>query len=197
MEHKIQHIRAGAISLITLICISYTSNSFAAAGDELKITGDIVNLRAGPSIGADLLIKLIKDRKVTEIQRQKDWIEIETHRKDIKTGWIHQSLLAKATTSSPNTSSPTRFDTFKQRFDDQNQVTKKQNGVIYFSAVKNKGQGQIEVIATEAWINAQREKRGTTMNTIFKLWSKVVPVGSSMSVRVFDERGEQHMVMVR
>jgi SH3-like domain-containing protein len=197
MEHINQRTQAAVICLIIFICISYTDNSLAAKGDKLKVIGDIVNLRAGPSTSADLLIKLLKDRKVIEIQRQDDWIEIETHRKDIKTGWVHQSLLGKVATKSPNTSSPTRFDRFKQRFDDQNQVIKMQNGVIYFSTVKNKGQGQIDVIATEAWLNSQREKRGATMNAIFKLWSNVVPVGSSMSVRVFDEHGEQHMVMVR
>ncbi len=96
-----------------------------------------------------------------------------------------------------NTSSSMGFDQFMQRFNDRNQVIKKQNGVTYFSEVKNKGQWQIEITATEAWLNAQQDKRGTTMNNVFKLWSKFVPVGSSMSARVFDKQGEQHMLMAR
>ncbi len=82
---------------ILSFCISYTSNCIAATGDKLIITGDIVNLRTAPSSSADSPIKLLKDREVTEIKRQHDWVEIETHRKDIKTGWIHQSLLVKVT----------------------------------------------------------------------------------------------------
>jgi uncharacterized protein YgiM (DUF1202 family) len=181
---------------ILSFCISYTSNSDAATGDKLIITGDIVNLRAEPSSNADSLIKLLKDREVTEMQRQHDWVEIETHRKDIKTGWVHKSLLAKVA-ATKNTSSSMSFNQFMQRFNDHNQVIKKQNGVVYFSEVKNKGQWQIEIIATEAWLKSQQDKRGATMNSVFKLWSKFVPVGSSMSVRIFDKQGEQHMLMVR
>ncbi|GEM_PF-1415351 len=182
--------------LIHLLCLLYTSNSVAVAGDELIVTGSVVNLRAAPTTSADTRIKLLKDRKVTEIQRQDNWIEVETHRQDIKTGWIHESLLGKAALKQ-NTTSPTRFDRFKQRFNNHNELIKKQNGVIYFSEVQDKGQGQIEVIATEAWLKSQQDKRGTTMNSVFKLWGKFVPVGSSMSVRVFDKQGEQHMLMVR
>ncbi len=188
------------ISFVFIAWLGHSTASFAATGDKLIITGEVVNVRRGPSTSAEPLLKLSKDREVIEIQRQQNWVEIETHHEDIKTGWIHQSLLGKTiikVTKSPNTSSSTHFDKFKQRFDDQNQVIKKQNGVIYFLEVKKTGQGQIEVIATDAWLNAQREKRGTTTNAVFKLWSKVVPVGSSMSVRVLDEQGEQHMIMIR
>jgi SH3 domain-containing protein len=190
----------GKCTLIALVlCILYKS-SFAATGDKLVITGNIVNVRSEPSTSADLLIKLSKDREVTEIQRQRDWVEIETNREDIKTGWVHESLLGTMTiiaTESPNTSSPTRFDKFKQRFYDQNEIIDKQNGVIYFSEVINKGRGQIEVIATKAWLDSDHEKRGNVTNSIFKLWGKLVPVGNSMSVRVLDEQGEQHMIIIR
>ena len=187
-------------------CLFFITSSFADTGDELIITGDIVNLRTGPSSYTEAPIKLSQGRKVIEIQRNGDWVEIETHRNDIKTGWVHESLVAKATatvtaitTTKQNTtpSSTKRFKRFKQRFNDQNEVIKKQNGLIYFSEANDKGEGSIEVIATEAWLNAKREERGKSLNEIFKLWSDVVPVGSSMSVIVFDEQGEQHMVMLR
>jgi len=173
------------------------SSSLAATGDKLIITGDIVNLRTGPSTNAAAAIKLLKNHKVTEIQRQNNWIEIETHRKDIKTGWVHQSLLAKARASSRNTSSPTRFERFMQFFNDHNDIIKKKNGIIYFSKAKNKGNGEIIIIVTEAWLKADRKGRGLAMNTLFQLWSNVVPVGKTMSVRAYDIQGTQHMVMVR
>jgi hypothetical protein len=51
-----------------------TSNSLAATGDKLIITGDIVNLRVEASTEANSPIKLLKDRIVTEIQRQNVWV---------------------------------------------------------------------------------------------------------------------------
>ena len=176
-------------------------NSFAEMGDELVITGDIVNLRTGPSIDTNAPIKLLKDHKVIEIQRQDDWVEIKTHRKDIKTGWVHESLIAKVTATikppKQKTLSQRRFEHFMKGFNEYNEIIIKQNGVLYFSGARDKGKGVIDVIATEAWLNAGREERGNILNEVFKLWSDVVPVGSPMSVIVFDEQGEQHMVMLR
>jgi len=174
----------------------YTTSSIAKAGDELVINESLVNMRAGPSAEDEVLLKLKQDRKVTEIQRQGSWVEIETHREDIKTGWIHKTLLSKATISK-NTSSPSRLDNFMQRFNDMNEVITKQNGVIYFSNVKHIGKGQLEVIATQAWINSNIETRNNTLSEIFKFWSEVSPVGSSISIQVFDEQGDKFTLMMR
>lgn len=203
MESRIQNLQTGkqiisAVRLTLFVAaFSYTYNSVAATGDELIVTESIVNVRAGPSTDAEPLIKLLKDRKVTEIQRQDNWVEVETHRDDIKTGWIHKSLLRKKAAATQNTSSPTRFDHFMQRFNDYNEIIKKQNGIIYFTEAKDKGKGEIEVIATQAWISGDSEMRNAELHEIFKLWSDVVPVGSSISVHVLDEQGEQYMLMMR
>lgn len=201
MKRLVQYSQKKSLCLsviMLLLGMTTMSNSIAATGDKLIITGDIVNLRAEPSTEADSPIKLLKDREVTEIQRQNDWVEIETHRKDIKTGWVHKSLLEKARVmASPNTSSPTRFERFMVDFNDHNQVLKKKSGVIYFSEAKNKGQGEIELFATEAWMNAEIELRNNLLSEIFKLWGDVTPVGSSISIRVFDTQGEPSTLMMR
>ncbi len=62
---------------ILSFCISYTNNSIAVTGDKLIIIGDIVNIRAEPSSNADSLIKLLKDREVTEIQRQHNRVKLK------------------------------------------------------------------------------------------------------------------------
>ena len=54
------------------LCLFFITSSFADTGDELIITGDIVNLRTGPSSDADAPIKLLQGRKVIEIQRYLD-----------------------------------------------------------------------------------------------------------------------------
>lgn len=186
---------------IVTLCFFPISSSLAAIGDALTIKGDIVNLRTAPSSDADVAIKLSQGRKVIEIQRQGEWVEIETRRNDIKTGWVHASLLAKAsakpTTKPIATKTNKRFEHFMQGFNDYNEVIQKQNGAINFSKVKDKGDGTLEVIATEAWLDAPRGERERSLNKVFKLWSDVVPVGTSMSVIVLDEQGEQYMLMLR
>jgi len=182
--------------LLAFACGSVTiSNSQAAAGDKLIITGNIVNLRAAPSTDAASPIKLLKDRKVIEIQRQGDWVEIKTNREDIKTGWIYKTLVKKL--KKKESAEEKRFRIFTQRFNAYKENVSKQNGIPQFKEVIDKGEGTIHVIATEAWLATTHEARGASLNDVFKLWSDVVPVGSSLTVIVLDEQGEQHTMMLR
>jgi hypothetical protein len=191
INNKMQHM------LFLLIACGSVSigNSHAAAGDQLIITGDIVNLRTAPSIDAASPIKLLKDRQVIEIQRQGDWVEIKTNREDIKTGWVYKTLIAKV--KQKESAEEKRFRIFKQRFAEYNQNIRNQNGIPNFKDAKDEGAGTIHLIATGVWLAKTHEARGAPLNDIFKLWSDVVPVGSSLSVIVLDEQGEQHSVMLR
>ncbi len=171
------------------------SNSHAVAGDKLIITGSIVNLRTAPSTDAASPIKLLKDRIVIEIQRQGDWVEVSTNREDIKTGWIYKTLIKKL--KKKESAEEKRFRIFKQRFNAYTENVRNQNGIPQFKEVIDKDEGTIHVIATTAWLAATHEARGVSLNHVFKLWSDVVPVGSSLSVVVFDEQGEQHTMMMR
>jgi len=182
--------------LLVIACGSVAiSNSYAATGDQLIITGDIVNLRTAPSTDAASPIKLLKDRKLIEIQRQGDWVEVKTNREDIKTGWVYKTLIKKI--KKKESAEEKRFRIFKQRFNAYNENIRNQNGIPQFKEVIDKGEGTIHVIATEAWVATTHEARGASLTDVFKLWSDVVPVGSSLSVVVIDEQGEQHTMMLR
>ncbi len=182
--------------LIIAFCLGHLANSFAETGNKLIINESLVNMRAEPAGDAEILLKLSNGREVTEIQRQGNWIEIETHRDDVKTGWIHKSLLINAT-AKQNTTSPTRFDHFMQRYNEHKDDIRKQNGIIYFTEARHKGQGELELVATQDWLTSEMELQNNTLSEIFKLWSDVTPVGSSISIQVFDELGEKYTVMMR
>ena len=199
LSNKRTLIASTSLCLVMLFCVS---NSFAETGDELVITGSIVNLRTAPSNTSNVAIKLLKDKKVSELQRNGEWVEIETGREDVKTGWVHASLVARAEIEATiaeqiAASEKKRFKYFKQRFQELNEITTKHNGKVYFSEVREEGESNIEVIATETWLNAEVQEKQDTLSVLFKLWSELVPVGSSFSVLVFDEQGDQHMMMLR
>ncbi|MFT5396484.1 MAG: hypothetical protein ACI85N_001683 [Gammaproteobacteria bacterium] len=182
--------------LLVIACGSGSiSSSHAATGDQLIITGNIVNLRAAPSTDAASPIKLLKDRKVIEIQRQGDWVEVKTNREDIKSGWIYKTLITKL--KKKESAEEKRFRIFKQRFTAYKENVRNQNGIPQFKEVIDKGEGTLHVIATESWLATTHETRGVSLTEVFKLWSAVVPVGSSLTVIVLDEQGEQHTMMMR
>ena len=182
------------IIITVIISVLSITQVQARAGDTLVITGNIVNLRTGPSTNTDVAIKLLKDRKVKEIQRQDDWVEVETGRTDIKSGWVHRSLLKVI--KQRLSLAQKRFVRFNEHFT-QYKETMKQTGAEYFLEAKDKGEGTLEIVVTKAWLNANDEKKQHSLNKVFQLWSAVIPVGSAMSVHVIDRNGEQHSVILR
>jgi hypothetical protein len=64
----------------------------AASGDALVVTGEVVNVRAGPGMSATVLFHAYRDQQAVELGRTDDWIQVRLpeHAAD---GWIHQSLL--------------------------------------------------------------------------------------------------------
>ena len=181
---------------ILFLCLSYTLPCLAEKGGELVVTKNLVNVRSEASVESEILLKLKIGRNVTEIQRQKNWIKVDLHLDDIPSGWIHKSLLTKAV-KQENHSALTNFEKFMQRFNNRNKVIKKQNGKIYFSKATHKEKGSIELLATQLWLNSSIEVRNNSLTEVFKLWSKFVSVGNSVSVQVLDEEGEINTLMMR
>jgi hypothetical protein len=68
--------------------------ALAAPGDSLVVTGDAVNVRAGPSANARVKMHVYQDQQVMELQRRGDWVRAEIAGTGGQEGWIHGSLLA-------------------------------------------------------------------------------------------------------
>jgi len=69
--------------------------ALAAQGDPLLVTGNNVNVRAGPSTDAGILARVGTDEPATELRRLGDWVEVALPGQDVL-GWIHGSLLTPA-----------------------------------------------------------------------------------------------------
>jgi uncharacterized protein YgiM (DUF1202 family) len=67
--------------------------ALAAQGDPLVVTGDVVNVRAGPGADAPILRQVNRDDQAVELARQGDWVQVRLPDRDTL-GWIHGSLLA-------------------------------------------------------------------------------------------------------
>jgi hypothetical protein len=64
----------------------------AAPGDALVVTGEVVNVRAGPGMGEPVLFHAYRDQQAEELERTGEWIHV-TIPGQPSDGWIHQSLL--------------------------------------------------------------------------------------------------------
>ena len=76
----------------------------AAPGDALIVTGDVVNVRAGPGTGNPVLFHVARDQQVVEVTRTGDWVQVQVPGE--ADGWIHQSLLEETAHAQPPPQAP-------------------------------------------------------------------------------------------
>lgn len=82
-------------------CIVLLANfALAAPGDGLVVTGDRVNVRAGPGTEYRVRLQVFRQEPAVELAREGEWVQVELSGRG-QDGWIHQSLLHTATSSQP------------------------------------------------------------------------------------------------
>jgi SH3-like domain-containing protein len=69
--------------------------ALAAPGDALLVAEENVNVRAGPGLDAEVLMRVHRDQLVIELAREGDWVRGEIAGAGGQAGWIHGSLLAR------------------------------------------------------------------------------------------------------
>ena len=80
-------------------CIALLANlALAAPGDGLVVTGDRVNVRAGPGTEYRVRLQVFRQEPALELARDGEWVQVELSGRG-EEGWIHQSLLQAARSS--------------------------------------------------------------------------------------------------
>lgn len=82
------------------------ASALAATGDALIVTGNGVNVRAGPSADAAVRMRVHRNQQVIELQREGSWVRAEIAGTDGEEGWIHSSLLARQGADRPEAEAP-------------------------------------------------------------------------------------------
>ena len=82
-------------SLIIGLTMMLGGVALAAEGDALTVSGDGVNVRARPELGAPILRQVNHGEPAIELQRQGEWVQVRLPDRDT-TGWIYGSLVTTA-----------------------------------------------------------------------------------------------------
>jgi Bacterial SH3 domain len=96
----------GRTGLAFACCLLGAGSALGAAGDVLVVTGNSVNVRAGPGIGHDVSLQVDRDQQLIEIERSGDWVHAEIEGSGGATGWIHSSLVAPQVPAAPDGQTP-------------------------------------------------------------------------------------------
>ena len=77
--------------------------ALGAPGDVLIVTGNKVNVRAGPGLDRSVTGQVNRDQRLIEIEREGEWVHAEIVG---ARGWVHNSLLALEAPAEPEAAEP-------------------------------------------------------------------------------------------
>lgn len=60
---------------------------------SVKVTGDVVNLRAGPGTDFDIIFKAKKDEVFVKVAKKENWFEVIIDETNQRTAWIYSGLV--------------------------------------------------------------------------------------------------------
>ncbi|MGH6896121.1 MAG: SH3 domain-containing protein [Geminicoccaceae bacterium] len=173
----------------------------AAPGDALVVTGDVVNVRAGPGTDNPVLFHATRDQRVVELTRTGDWVQVQVP-DEAADGWIHQSLLAvtepappapaEAPGSAGAGSVPSGTDAlalFRSNVTELNARAVAVAGVELFTGAEPADGGTVRVMVTDAWDLMPEAGQQSYTNALFHRWRAVAGGAEPLRVQVVDPSG--------
>ena len=97
-------MRQSGFALIA--CVLLGGPALGAAGDVLVVTGNDVNVRAGPGRDQSVIRQVDGDQRLIEIEREGDWVHAEIVGAEGARGWVHNSLVALEAPAEPGAAAP-------------------------------------------------------------------------------------------
>ena len=191
--------------------------ALAAQGDALLVTGSNVNVRAGPSTEAGILVRVGVDEPAIERRRQGQWVEVELPDQNVL-GWIHDSLLTSAPAQAARAPSRsdaasevaadvgttdvaavdareggegggTPLDQFRREVEYFNDRALAAAGVDLFTGVSSLGEGGVQVVTTEAWATMSHPGQQNYLNALFARWRAAAGADEALRLEIIDSTG--------
>jgi uncharacterized protein YraI len=201
------------------LAVLVASAALAAQGDALLVSGSNVNVRAGPSTEAGILVRVGVNEPAIERRRQGEWVEVELPDQNVL-GWIHDSLLtvdrAQRQGQQPVAQQPraagaagdvaaldpaatgaadaveaddSPLSKFRREVEYFNDRAVAAAGVDLFTAVASLGEGGVRVVATEAWATMAEPGQQNYLNALFARWRAAAGADQALRLEIVDPSG--------
>ena len=197
--------------LLGFAMAAFATAAMAGPGDPLVVTGDVVNVRAGPGTGNPVLFHVSRDQQVVELVRTGDWIQVQVPGQAAD-GWIHQSLLEVPREASPAPQAPepapggtartpgsagagpmpSKDDAialFRANVTELNARAVAVAGVELFAGAVPTDSGTIQVMVTEAWDLVPEAGQQSYTNALFDHWRAATAGPEPLRLQVVDPGG--------
>lgn len=168
--------------------------SLATTGDTLRVVGERVNLRAGPSDEANVRTQVLQGEQLLELRRDGSWYGVRVLRTG-EEGWIFGDLVepVAASTLGSGEAGETNagFQDLSRDFDRLMGTLARRYGFPLFERVQQAGGNTLEATLSPQWLRAGSDDEHLLAATaIYQMW-KNHQNGSPVRVALLEPGGKR------
>ena len=179
---------------LTFVIGLFAPASFAGPGDVLYLNGNDVLVRQGASPEHAVVMTLDRGQRLTELERQGQWVRVRVEQAGEPEGWVH-TFFTQTTPlvhpTAPRQDKP--LGPFRQDVEDFNEAARRLSGATFFTGVKPIGESSVELTASEEWLSLRPSERDQMLDQLHRLWSGYNAGDGQVSVYVINPRGQRVM----
>lgn len=171
----------------------------AAVGDVHRVTGERVNLRAGPSDDANVRGQLLQDEQLLELQRAGGWLGVRVLRTG-EEGWVFGDLVGPVSSSSLGAGMPALpvapgLAELSRDLDRLLASVSERRGVPLFTRLRQPGNDTLEATLSEPWLRAgSGDEHLMAATALYEMW-KNHQNGRPVRVLLLDPAGKRYITI--
>ena len=182
---------------ITALALTGTQSALAATGDTLRVVGERVNLRAGPSDSATVRSQIIQGEQLLELQRDGSWYGVRVLRTG-EEGWIFGDLIepvAASTLGGGAGETTAGFAELSRDFDRLMGNLTQRYGFPLFAQVHQAGGDTLEATLTRQWLRAgSDDEHLLAAIALYQMWKNHQNSGP-VRVVLLDPDGKRYLTI--
>jgi hypothetical protein len=190
-------MRLGASIAAGCLCLAVAVPPAAAAvGDTLRVVGERVNLRAGPSDNANVRSQILQGEQVLELRRDGNWYGVRVLRTG-EEGWMFGNLLESLTPTTLGAQAvqaPTAgFRELAPDFDRLLGNLTQRYGFPLFESVRQEGNNELRVTLSPQWLRAgSADEHLLAATAVYEMW-KNHQNGAPVMVEMLEPGGKRYL----
>lgn len=172
--------------------------AIAAPGDTYRVTGERVNLRAGPSDSANVRGQVLGGEQLLELARDGNWYGVRVLRTG-EEGWIFGDLVEPVATTTlaggEGGIASAGFGDLSRDFDRLMGSLTQRTGVPLFEKVTPTGGDTLEVTVSDDWLRAgSQDEHLLAATAIYQMW-KNHQNSAPVRVVLLDPQGRRYVTI--
>jgi len=156
--------------------VAFMASAMAGTGDVHKVSGERVNLRAGPSNQAAVRGQLLQGEDLIELTQQGSWLGVRVARTG-EEGWIYTDLVRRVSQSALSRPVPAAgFARYSRDFDSLIETINRDIGMPMVAEITQGSNNTLRVTPTSEWmLGTGRDAKLYATLALYQMWKGMNP----------------------